>query len=103
MEISTVELKEKKDSLKELEELLESDILSANQDEGRLIPKSELTRIIIRLSIFIFLALILVFTRILGNFFVFLVATVIFIFIEGINVLKVIKAGKKKPFFEEKD
>lgn len=92
---------EKKDSIKELEELLESDILSSNQDEGRLIPRSELTRIIIRLSIFIFLALILVFTGILDDFFVFLVAAVIFILIEGINVLKVIKAGKKKPFFEE--
>ncbi len=92
---------EKKDSLKELEELLENDVMAAEDDEKRLIPKKDLIGIIIRLSAFIFLALILYFTGIFDRFVIVFIAAAAFILIEGINVSKIIKNRKKNiPGFE---
>jgi len=94
---------EKKDSLKELEELLKNDVMAAEDDERRLIPKRDLFGIIIRLSAFIFLALILYFTGIFDRFVIVLIAIVILILIEGVNVSKIIKNRKKnRPSFDPK-
>ena len=94
---------EKKDSLKELEELLKSDVMAAEDDERRLIPKRDLFGIIIRLSAFIFLALILYFTGVFDRFVIVLIAAAAFILIEGINVSKIIKNRKKnRPSFDPK-
>lgn len=92
---------EQKDSLKELEKLLEKDVMAAEEDEKRLIPKRDLIGIIIRLSAFIFLALILYFTGVFDRFVIVLFAIVILILIEGINVSKIIKSRKKNiPSFD---
>ncbi|MCP5107387.1 MAG: hypothetical protein GY950_28630 [bacterium] len=90
----------KKDSLKELEELLASDVMNAGDDENHLIPKRDKTGIIIRLSVFIIFALVFLVTGIIDNAVVFLTAAAIFIVIEGINVIKIIKAAKKKTPFQ---
>jgi hypothetical protein len=89
----------KKDSLKELEKLLESDVLKAD-DEDRLISQKEWTSIIIRLSVFLIFVLTLYFTGILDNLLIVLVATGILIVVEGINVLKMVKSKKNKPQFK---
>jgi hypothetical protein len=92
---------EKKDSLKELEKLLEKDVMAAKDDERRLIPKKESFGIIIRLSAFIILALILYFIRIFDSFLIVLIAVAIFVLIESFNVSKIIKNRKKRmPSFD---
>jgi len=92
---------EKKDSLKELEKLLEKDVMAAKDDEGRLIPKNESIGIIIRLSAFIILALILYFIRIFDSFVIVLIAIAILVLIESFNVSKIIKSRKKSmPSFD---
>jgi hypothetical protein len=92
----------KKDSLKELEKLLENDVMASEDDEERLIPKKDLIGIIVRLSAFIIFALILYFTGIFDSFVIVLVAAAFFIIIEGINVRKIIKSRKEKPSFMSK-
>jgi hypothetical protein len=92
----------KKDSLKELEKLLENDVMAAEDDEERLIPKKDLIGIIVRLSAFIIFALILYFTGIFDSFVIVLVAAAFFIIIEGINITKLIKSRKEKPSFMSK-
>ncbi len=94
----TNELNEK-DSLKELEKLLESDVLKAD-DEDRLISQKEWTSIIIRFSVFLIFVLILYFTGIIDNVLIVLVATGILIVVEGINILKMVKSKKNKPQFK---
>ena len=89
----------KKDSLKELEKLLESDVLKAD-DEDRLISQKEWTSIIIRLSVFLIFVLILYFTGIIDNVLIVLVATGILIVVEGVNILKMVKSKKNKPQFK---
>lgn len=89
----------KKDSLKELEKLLESDVLQAD-DEDRLISQKEWTSIIIRFSVFLIFVLILYFTGIIDNILIVLVATGILFVVEGINVLKMVKSKKNKPQFK---
>jgi uncharacterized membrane protein len=95
---------EKKDSLKELEKLLEKDVMAAKDDERRLIPKKESIGIMIRLSAFIILALILYFARIFDSFVIVLIAIAIFVMIEGFNVSKLIKSRRKSvPSFDIKE
>lgn len=90
----------KKDSLKELEELLEKDVMTVDDGEGRLIPKPELQRIIVRLSVFVVLAIILFFAKMIDDIGILLVALLIFAVMEGINVMKIIKTNKNKVQFK---
>ncbi len=89
----------KKDSLKELEELLESDVMRTD-DEDRLISQKEWTSIIIRFSVFLIFILALYFTGVIDTFLIVLVAAAILIVVEGINVLKMVKSKKNRPQFK---
>jgi hypothetical protein len=89
----------KKDSLKELEELLENDVMRTD-DEDRLISQKEWTSIIIRFSVFLIFIFALYFTGIIDTFLIVLVAAAILIVVEGINVLKMVKSKKNRPQFK---
>ena len=103
MKMTTKEIeKDKKNSLTELEELLEKDVISVDDDEDRLIPKPELQRIIMRVSIFAVLAIILFFAKMIDDITILLVALLIFVVIEGVNVMKIIKTKKNKVQFKLK-
>ena len=99
MTINEIE-KDKKDSLTELEELLEKDVMSLDEDENRLIPKPERQRILVRLSVFVVLAIILFFAKMIDDYRILLVVLLIFAVIEGINVMKVINTNKNKIRFK---
>jgi len=99
MTINEIE-KDKKDSLTELEELLEKDVMSLDEDEDRLIPKPERQRIMVRLSVFVVLAIILYFAKMIDDYRILLVVLLIFAVIEGINVMKIINTNKNKIRFK---
>jgi len=104
MKMTTKEIeKDKKDSLTELEELLDNDVISVDDDEDRLIPKPELQRIIMRVSIFAVLAIILFFAKMIDDITILLVALLIFLVIEGVNAKKIIKTKKNKVQFKPKE
>lgn len=91
-----------KDSLKELEELLASDVMSVDDDDDRLIPRSELTRIIMRAAVFFILAVILFFAGMIDDIGILLVALAILGLVEGFNLWRIIRAGKNKTKFKMK-
>lgn len=91
-----------KDSLKELEELLANDVMSVDDDEDRVIPRSELTRIIMRASVFLILAVILFFAGMIDDIRVLLVALAILGLVEGFNLWRITRAGKNKTKFKLK-
>lgn len=99
MTINEIE-KDKKDSLTELEELLEKDVMSMDEDEDRLIPKPERQRILVRLSVFVVLAIILFFAKMIDDYRILLVVLLIFAVIEGVNVMKIINTNKNKIRFK---
>lgn len=99
MTINEIE-KDKKDSLTELEELLEKDVMSLDEDENRLIPKPERQRILVRLSVFVVLAIILFFAKMIDDYRILLVVLLIFAVIEGVNVMKIINTNKNKIRFK---
>ncbi len=102
MKTTTNENKEnKKDSLKELEELLEKDVMSVDDDD-RLIPKPEMQRIIVRFSVFVVLAIILFAAKMIDDIGILLVALLLFAVMEGMNVMKIIKSKKNKIQFKPK-
>ena len=99
MTINEIET-DKKDSLTELEELLEKDVMSMDEDEDRLIPKPERQRILVRLSVFVVLAIILFFAKMIDDYRILLVVLLIFAVIEGVNVMKIINTNKNKIRFK---
>lgn len=92
----------KDDSIKELEDLLSKDVMTSESDEERLIPKREMLGIIIRFSVMTVLALILYFIGVFEQFGVVIVAVLILGVLEGITIMKNIKARKNKPKFNFK-
>jgi hypothetical protein len=91
-----------KDSLKELEELLENDVMSVDDDDDRLIPKRELPRIIMRISVFFILALILFLAGFIDDIGILLVAMAILGLVEGFNIWRMKRSGKNKIQFLQK-
>jgi hypothetical protein len=84
-----------KDSLKELEELLENDVMSMDDDDNGLIPKRELSRIIMRVSIFFVLAVILFFAGLIDEIGILFVAMAILGLVEGFNLWRIIRNREK--------
>lgn len=91
-----------KDSLKELEELLANDVMSVDDDDDRLIPRRELPRIIMRISVFFILAVILFFAGLIDDIGILFVALAILGLVEGFNIWRFRRAGKNKIQFKLK-
>ncbi|MCP4216970.1 MAG: hypothetical protein GY765_20135 [bacterium] len=84
------------DTLQQLEDLLSNDVMSSDPDDDSLISKGELRSIIIRLSVLLVLSLVLYFVGVFESILILLAAVGILVLLEGINVLKLMKAGKRR-------
>ncbi len=88
-----------KDTINELTELLEKDVMTSSGDENQFFTKKDMIGLTIRMSVVIVFALVLFFTGIFDDFMIVVTVVVMMGLVEVFTIYRNQRAQKKKITF----